>query len=609
VGCVRVGYVDGELVVNPTIAQLEESALDLVVAGTMDALTMVEGSAHEVTEEVMLEALKVGHEAVQEICAMQNSLVEQAGVAKMEVTPPAEDEELKQALADRFGDTLRERLTIARKVDRNVALDEIKDTIYAELAPDEEDKDRRAILGRYLKALKRDITRAMVLEGRRIDGRAEDEVRPITCEVDILPRAHGSALFTRGETQALVTATLGTSLDEQRIDGLGEEYTKNFMLHYNFPPFCVGEVRFIRGPGRREIGHGNLAERAIEAVLPEHESFPYTIRVVSDILQSNGSSSMASVCGATLSMMDAGVTIKQPVAGIAMGLVKEGDEVRILSDILGDEDACGDMDFKVAGSHKGITALQMDIKVEGLSDEILGKALDRARQGRIHILKEMLRALRRPREEISEHAPRMVRIQINKEKIGSIIGPGGKMIRALQEEFETKIDIEDDGTVLIFGVIGSKVEACKQRIEDMTQEAEVGKTYAGKVVSIKEFGAFVELAPGLDGLVHVSELSDGYVDKVEEVVNLGDEVKVKCISIDDSGRVKLSRKAVLEEEGISDGRPERPERSSSDRGDRRGGNGGRRGGNGGRSGGGGRGGRGGGGGGDRRRRGRDRSRS
>jgi polyribonucleotide nucleotidyltransferase len=559
VGCVRVGHVDGELVLNPTLQQLEESAMDLVVAGTAEALTMVEGSANELPEDVILEALKIGHVAVQKICAAQVDLAGLVGTTKAQPAPLPEDENLENELREKYASAYREKLQTVAKNDRSEALGALKKDIRADMLPDPDDAPRKALLSRYMQELKKKVHRSIVLEdGHRIDGRTDDEIRQITCEVALLPRTHGSALFTRGETQALVTATLGTSLDEQRIEGLTPEVKKHFMLHYNFPPFCVNEARFIRGPGRREIGHGNLAERAIEPILPNHEDFAYTIRVVSDVLMSNGSSSMATVCGATLSLMDAGVTIKQPVAGIAMGLMKDGDNIRILSDILGDEDACGDMDFKVAGSQKGITALQMDIKVTGLSEEVLERALAKARQGRIHILKKMLESLQRPREEISEHAPRMCRIQINKEKIGSIIGPGGKMIRALQEEFETKIDIEDDGTVMIFGVIGKKVEECKQRIEDMTQEAEVDKIYEGKVVSIKEFGAFVELAPGLDGLVHVSELSDGYVDKVEEVVNLGDLVRVKCISIDDSGRVKLSRKAVMVEEGKTDGRPERP---------------------------------------------------
>ena len=621
VGCVRVGLVNDELIVNPTRQQIEESAIDLIVAGTAEAVTMVEGSALEVPEEKMIEAIRVGHAAVRQLVALQNDLVARAGRPKLEVPPPDADEGLRRRLHETFRDAFKERYTIAPKLERSAALSELRKSVRAELIPAEGDEAaiRRtaSLLKGYIKDLERDVIREAILGGRRVDGRGEDDIRPITSEVQILPRVHGSALFTRGETQALVTCTLGTSLDEQIVDGLGDEYKSAFMLHYNFPPFCVGEVRPIRGPGRREIGHGNLAERAVQAILPDHDDFPYTIRIVSDVLMSNGSSSMASVCGATLSMMDAGVPIKQPVAGIAMGLVKEGNEVRILSDILGDEDHCGDMDFKVTGTQKGVTALQMDIKATGLEDSVMGEALQRARTGCIHILREMLSALPRPRPEISDLAPRMVRIVISKEKIGSVIGPGGKTIRALQEEFETKIDVEDDGSILIFGHDGAKVKACQAMIEGMTQEAELGKIYEGKVVSIREFGCFVQLAPGLDGLVHVSELSDGYVDRVEDVVNMDDVLRVKCIAIDDQGRVKLSRKAViLEEGGASDGasgtgptgggeggeRPERPERSAGDRGPRGGGDRGGRGGprGGGRGGSGPRGGGGGGRGGPRR---------
>ncbi len=584
VGCVRLGHVGGEIVVNPTLQQMEESAMDLVVAGTAEALTMVEGSANEVSEELVIEALGVGHDAVKVICEMQSELAALVNPTKIEVPPLPQDEELKAAIADKFAGEIRTRLQVKEKQARNEALSEIKSIAKEEFLPDPEDRDRKALFSRYWKELGKATLRDIVLnDGHRIDGRADDEIRKITCEVGLLPRAHGSALFTRGETQALVAATLGTSLDEQRIDGLTDDYMKHFMLHYNFPPFCVGETRMIRGPGRREIGHGNLAERACEAILPDHDDFPYTIRVVSDVLMSNGSSSMATVCGATLSMMDAGVTIRQPVAGIAMGLIKQDDNIHILSDILGDEDACGDMDFKVAGTQKGITALQMDIKLEGLKREVLVEALGQAREGRIHILREMLGALQKPRAELSSWAPKILQVPIENEKIGALIGPGGSVIRKLQEETKTKIAVDEDRSLaVISGGPGSDMETAEQMVRALTSVVEVGTRYTGRVVSIRDFGCFVEILPGLEGLVHVSELANGFVENVRDVVSEGDEIGVEVINVDDQGRVKLSKRIVdgpaKEGEEGEGGERKKPDgdRKPRDRGGRGGGGGGRR---------------------------------
>ncbi len=571
VGAVRVGLLDGELVLNPTVKQRDDSRLDLVVVGTADAVTMVEAGAKEVSEEDMIRAIEFGHTAVREICTMQNELRELAGVPKVEFERPVKDEGIEEALRSRFGEEMRAALTAEGKLAKSLALSTLKEKVIEELVPgDEKDPARVKLVRNAFGDLEKATIRAMVLEGRRIDGRSTTDIRPISCEVGLLPCAHGSALFTRGETQALVTTTLGTTRDEQVIDGLEEEFRKKFLLHYNFPPFCVREVRPIRGPGRREIGHGALAERAISAVMPEHDDFPYTIRVVSDVLESNGSSSMATVCGATLSLMDAGIRIRRPVAGIAMGLVVEGEEYRILTDILGAEDHCGDMDFKVAGTQNGITALQMDIKVGGVSYDMMAEALDQARIGRISILRTMLQALSRPRSEISPNAPKMHKLTIPREKIGLLIGPGGKNIRRIQEETGSTLDVADDGTVMIFAANTEGAEAARREVELLSREAKVGEVYKGKVVSIKDFGCFLELWPGTEALCHISELSDGYLDRVDEAVKLGDELEVKVIAIDDSGKVKVSRRALL-----PGGDAPRPGNSG---GSRRGGSGGSRGG-------------------------------
>jgi polyribonucleotide nucleotidyltransferase len=432
---------------------------------------------------------------------------------------------------------------------RKKALKEVRNKLIEEYCTDTDDEDRENKVKTIFGELEEQVVKEQIIkENKRIDGRGLKDIRPITCEVSFLPRTHGSALFTRGETQALVVATLGTSMDEQRVDGLMAEYKKKFMLDYNFPPFCVGETKPNRGPGRREIGHGSLAEKALEPMIPAYEDFPYTIRIVSDIMESNGSSSMASVCGGTLCLMDAGVPIKRPVAGIAMGLIKDGDEVRILSDILGDEDHLGAMDFKVAGTEQGITALQMDLKISGISEQIMRDALAQAKEGRMHILKEILTAIEKPRSEISVHAPKLVKIKINPDKIGMVIGPGGKMIKRIQEESDSRVEIEDDGTIIISAATLESVEIAKTFIKGLTEDAEIGKIYTGKVVAVKEYGAFVEIMPGKEGLVHISELSNDYIEKVDDVVKVDQEIKVKLIGIDDQKRIKLSRKAALKEE-------------------------------------------------------------
>jgi len=546
IGSVRVGIVKDKLAINPSLEETDSSKLNLIVSASRDAVLMVEAGAGEVTEETMIDAIEFGHQACREIIGMQEELVEMCGKPKQKVEPPPISEELRAAVRARVYDELYTRLKIAGKQERTAAVSALRDLLLQELQARDPNVDVAHV--RYLfDTVQREAMRNLVKTGTRCDGRGWEEIRPITCEVGVLPRTHGSALFTRGETQALVTATLGTAMDEEHVSGLLEEYTRKFMLQYFFPAFSVGEVRPDRGPGRREIGHGALAERSFEPVLPNYEEFPYTIRVVSEILESNGSSSMATVCGATLSLMDAGVPIQDPVAGIAMGLIKEGGEYFILSDILGDEDHYGDMDFKVTGTQHGITALQMDVKVKGLPKEVLLRALKQARDGRVFILKEMLKVISKPRETISDYAPRLLLIKINPEKIGTVIGPGGKMIRKLEEESGAKIEIEDDGTITISSVDMRAAEKAKADIEMLTTGPQIGRTYTGRVTGVREFGAFVEISPGTEGLVHVSELSDKYVERVEDFVKLGDEMTVKVINIDDQGRVKLSRKAVLRE--------------------------------------------------------------
>jgi polyribonucleotide nucleotidyltransferase len=544
---VRVGYIDGQYVINPTKDQLEESRMEIVVAGTRDAVVMVEGGADNLSEEEAMEGIFYGHQQLQILLDIQEELQSALGKTKRQVEKPEIDEALAKKVEEAAAAGMIEVITTVDKMERGRAYDDLKARVVAELENEKEDcvgevKD-------LLRSLKKKMMRdKIVFEKSRIDGRAFNEVRPITCEVGCLPRAHGSALFTRGETQALVTATLGSEGDEQRVETLEGMTFRKFMLHYNFPPFCVGEVRFMRGPSRRDIGHGALADRGISAVLPLAEKFPYTMRVVSDVLESNGSSSMATVCGASLALMDGGVPIKNPVSGIAMGLIQEGDETVILSDILGDEDHLGDMDFKVVGTSEGITSLQMDIKISGVTREIMSNALEQAKDGRLHILGKMQEAITEPRADIAPHAPKFFTVKINPDKIRDIIGPGGKIIKGLSAEFDAKIEVDDDGNVKVFTPSGDTAEKLLARIEDITEEAKVGKIYDGTVKTIKDFGAFVEILPGTDGLVHISELADKRVGKVTDILKEGDKVKVKVLEIDQRGKIRLSRKAVLAEE-------------------------------------------------------------
>ncbi len=542
---IRVGFVNGELVANPSLKQQKESEIDLFVAGSDGSIIMVEAGAKFASEELLVKALAFAQSEMKGVIELQKRMASEAGKPKLEVKPPAADPELEAKVMELAVERLKEALRIPVKQERYASAGAIKDETKAALAeayPGRE-KEIDSIYG----DLKYNLMREMVVnEGKRVDGRGPRDIRPITCDVGLLPRTHGSALFTRGETQAMVVTTLGTSEDEQKIDALsGWEY-KTFMLHYNFPPFSVGEVKFLRGPGRREIGHGALAERAVNKILPQ-EGFPYTIRVVSDILESNGSSSMATVCGASLSLMDAGVPTLGHVAGIAMGLIKEGDKVVILSDILGDEDHLGDMDFKVAGTAEGVTALQMDIKIAGVTAELLKDALDQAREGRLHILGKMKEAIEIPRAELSSYAPRITTIYVKQERIKDVIGPGGKNIKGIILETGVKIDIDDTGRVNIASVDGAAAERAIQMVKGLTQDAEIGRVYTGKVKKVMDFGAFVEIFPGTEGLVHISQLAHERVKNVRDVVKEGDEVLVKVIDVDRDGKIRLSRKEALEE--------------------------------------------------------------
>jgi polyribonucleotide nucleotidyltransferase len=548
VGAVRVGYWDGNVVVNPATADLKaKSKLNLLVAGTADAIVMVESGAQEIPEATMVQALAEGHAAIKKIVALQVELRNRVGKPKRTVAKKTIDPALVSDIENSMGPALYEAMRKKNKLEMYAKMKEVRDAYAASIPEDQLEK--KAAVGAVYDGLREKILRQEILgNGRRLDARRFDEIRPITSEVGVLPRTHGSSIFTRGETQALVTVTLGTSEDSQIIDTVQEaEYRKRFMLHYNFPPFSVGEVKFLRGPGRREIGHGALAERALRVMLPDEESFPYTIRIVSDILESNGSSSMASICGGTLALMDAGVPIKSPVAGVAMGLVKEGDRYAVLSDIAGEEDHYGDMDFKVAGTREGITALQMDIKIGGITSEILAQALEQARVGRLHILDRMAEALAKPRADISAYAPRIITVRVPVDKIRDIIGPGGKMIRSIVERTGCKIDVEDDGRVSIASVDEAAAKKAVAIIEELTATAELNKTYLGKVVRVVDFGAFVEILPGTDGLLHVSEMAHHRVQDVRSEVKEGDQILVKVVSIDPSGKIRLSRKALIEE--------------------------------------------------------------
>jgi polyribonucleotide nucleotidyltransferase len=546
IGAVRIGRVEGNFVVNPTPLEETYSDLNLIVVGSRNGIVMVEGGAERVSEQVIVDAIYRAYEDVLNIVEAQEKLRELAGKPKRRVTPKSKDEELFNRIKSDWSDRVEEALNIHAKLERREALNLIELEALESLGDDYQ--LRRSEILSFFEEIERQLIRKMILEKNvRIGGRSFTQVRNIDCEVGVLPRTHGSALFTRGETQALVIATLGTSSDEQKVEALDGSSYKSFMLHYKFPPFSVGEVKFLRGPSRREVGHGALAERAIAYLLPNDEDFPYTIRVVSEILESNGSSSMASVCGASLSLMDAGVPLAESVAGIAMGLFQEGDKIAILSDIIGDEDHYGDMDFKVAGTIQGVTALQMDIKIQGITREVLSQALFQAKQGREHILGEMSKALTEPRKEVSPYAPRIYVIFINPDRIRDIIGPGGKIIRAIQEETGTKIEVDDTGKVIIASVDVVGAEEAKKAIESLTQQAEVGKLYEGTVRKITDFGAFVEIFPGTDGLVHISQLANERVRKVTDVVKEGETVMVKVIGIDGQGKIKLSRKDALDE--------------------------------------------------------------
>ncbi|MHB8425558.1 MAG: polyribonucleotide nucleotidyltransferase [Gammaproteobacteria bacterium] len=545
IGAARVGYLNGRYLLNPTKTQLDSSDLDLVVAGTEKAVLMVESEADCLPEEVMLGAVMFGHEQLQAAIQVIREFAREAGKPAWDWKPAEKDKGLADAVAAEAEKTLREAYQIAEKQARVNRIEEIHTALLAKLAGGEKSQWSEHQVGNAFMDLEKKIVRGRITEGKpRIDGRDTKSVRPITVKVGVLPRTHGSALFTRGETQALVVTTLGTGRDAQIIDAIEGERKEPFMLHYNFPPYSVGEVGMMGSPKRREIGHGRLAKRGIQAVMPDMATYPYVIRVVSEITESNGSSSMASVCGTSLSLMDAGVPLKAPVAGVAMGLIKEGDKFAVLTDILGDEDHLGDMDFKVAGTAEGITALQMDIKIDGITREIMQAALAQAHDGRLHILGKMNVVIAKPRAEMSEWAPRIITMKINPEKIRDVIGKGGSVIRALTEETGTSIDIEDDGTVKIASVDKSAGEAARKRIEDITADVEVGRIYEGKVVKLMDFGAFVAILPGRDGLVHISQISDERVEKVSDKLTEGDVIRVKVLEVDKQGRIRLSMKAV-----------------------------------------------------------------
>ncbi len=544
---IKVGRINGQFIANPTMEQMKESDIELVVAGSKTGVVMVEGGANIVSEKDLLDAIFFGHEAMQPIIDLQVQLKQSLGKAKRLFSPPVRDEELAAQVTEYAKDKIYKEVQIKTKIERQKALGDLKDEVvdhFVAIFP-EKKKDIKEAFGKCLKKVSRDI---VLKEDRRIDGRAFDEIRQITCEVGSLPMPHGSALFTRGETQVLGVLTLGSGMDEQRVETLSGNETRSFMLHYNFPPFSVGETKRLGGPSRRDVGHGNLATRAIERVLPNQEDFEYTIRLVAEVMESNGSSSMGTICSGTLALMDGGVPIKAPVSGIAMGLVKEGDKIAVLSDILGDEDHFGDMDFKVAGTAEGVTALQMDIKIKELSREIMETALNQARAGRIHILNKMLETLKTSREEVSPHAPKIVSIQINADKIREIIGPGGKVIRALQAETNTVIEVNDSGLVKIAAANEQDAAAALKRVSDIALDPEIGTIYQGTVVKITDFGAFVNIKQGTDGLVHISELADHRVKKVTDVVKEGDIISVKVLDITKDGKIKLSLKAAKEDE-------------------------------------------------------------
>jgi polyribonucleotide nucleotidyltransferase len=560
VGAVRIAYIDGQLVINPTISEMENSTLDLRMAGTADAMLMVEAGALEVPEDIILQAFELGQQAIQEIIALQNQMREEIGKPKRSYNSYAVPEELAGRVEQIVGDRLRQALyDTADKSARYDAIRALRKEAEEQLAEEYTSAQVRDAFNQVEGSI---VRRHILEQSKRVDGREPSTLRALSAEVGLLPRAHGSGLFSRGETQVLSVATLGTPREEQMLDDLSPEETKRYIHHYNFPPYSTGETRPLRGPRRREIGHGALAERALHPVIPDEDDFPYTIRVVSDVMSSNGSTSMASVCGSSLSLMDAGVPIRTAVAGIAMGLIKGDDRYEILTDIMGLEDHVGDMDFKVAGTEQGVTALQMDIKIKGISSELLAEALGRAHEVRMEILNVMNTTISGPREELSPNAPQMITIQVDPDKLGAVIGSGGKTVRSIQEEFDVRVDIEDDGTIFIAATDGQGVQRARERIERLTEEAELGKIYTGRVVRITDFGAFVEILPGTDGLVHISQLSDQSVPSVRDVVNINDEILVMVTDIGPDNKIRLSRRAVLEGWTLEEARQnDRPSRS------------------------------------------------
>ncbi|HXI02906.1 MAG TPA: polyribonucleotide nucleotidyltransferase, partial [Candidatus Saccharimonadales bacterium] len=566
IAAVRMGLADGQYLVNPTEEQQKTRRLDLIVAGTKTDIVMVEAGAQEVSEAEVLEALAIGQREIRKLVEMQEEMAREAGKAKRPVKAPSFDPDLYAKIEQTITGPLTEALAIKGKIESYKAMDRVL-VVLQESIPKEDVEQRMQAKRIYEQVLEKICRQELLVHRRRTDGRRPDEIRPITCEVGVLPRTHGSALFTRGETQALVNVTLGTSADAQRLDWLEGESTRRFMLHYNFPPFSVGEAKFLRGPGRREIGHGALAQRALRPMIPSTDEFPYTVRLVSDILESNGSSSMASICGGALALMDAGVPLKAPIAGIAMGLFKEENEYAVLTDIAGVEDHYGDMDFKIAGSRKGITAVQMDIKIGGIPLEIMSKALDQAREGRLFILDKMEQTISASREHISAYAPRMLTIRIPKDKIRDVIGPGGKMIRSIQERTGAKLEIDDDGKVEVASVDEASARLAVEIITELTAEAEIGKTYTGKVKRIVNFGAFVEILPGLEGLLHVSEIAPYRVREVTDELQEGQEVLVKVIDVDGHNKIRLSRRALMAEQG-GGSETRRPPRPHSGQGER-----------------------------------------
>ena len=581
IAAVRVGLIEDEMVFNPVNSQRDLAELDLMVVGTEDAIVMVEAGANQLPEDIILDCIFKGHDELQKIIKAQHELFRERGLSKPEWQAPERDVELYEKIKSEIRTDLAGALHTPAKFERSDAVSAVKNAYLSSIPEDEE--DRRKVAKTLMHDLEDEILRDSVLhDGIRFDGRKAADVRDITIETSILPRVHGSAVFTRGETQAMVSATLGTKRDAQIVEEYEGESRQKFLLHYNFPPFSVGEVRFMRGPGRREIGHGLLARRSLLPLLPSEDDFPYTVRIVSDILESNGSSSMATVCGGSLALFDAGVPMLAPVAGVAMGLIKRGDDFVVMTDIAGQEDHFGDMDFKVAGTSEGITALQMDIKIGGISREIMGQALEQARAGRLHILDEMEKSLAQPREDVSEHAPRLYTMYINKEKIRDVIGPGGKTIRSIVEETGAQVDIEDDGKITIASPDAASAARAQEIIERLTEVPEIGSVYTGQVRRIEDYGAFVEIMPGTDGLVHISEMAPYRVAKVTDLVTEGDELEVKVINIDDSGKIRLSHKAVIVEKPDYDPKkyegmdaPMPPRRDSGPRRDDRGGRGGR----------------------------------